>query len=72
MTYKQANLTVGIIYIIAVLLILTGAFFRLQHYPNGPLISGIGSMLGTITVIYDIIRLRKKIHKLEKQLAQNA
>ena len=70
MTDKQENKAIGMAYAIAAFTILLGAFFRLQHYPNGLLILFIGFVLGTVTNIYDTIRLRKKVKQLEEQLNQ--
>lgn len=70
MTDKQENTAIGRAYALAAILIILGAFFRLQHYPNGLLILFIGLVLGTVTNIYETVRLRKKVKQLEEQLGQ--
>ena len=60
MTDKQVKSTIGIIYAIAALIIIAGAIFMNQHNPNGLLISIIGLILGTVTIIFDRIRFNKK------------
>jgi len=71
MTEKQATSVIGIIYFIAAAMVLVGAFFRLQHYPNGLSILLFGFILGAVTSSYDTFRLKKKIKQLEEQLNQN-
>ncbi len=70
MTDKQVNTTYRIIYVIAAIMVIIGAFFRLQHYPNGPSISMTGFILGMVTIIFDRIRLKRKNENLEEQLKQ--
>ncbi|MDX8339126.1 hypothetical protein SLH46_08050 [Draconibacterium sp. IB214405] len=70
-TENQVTTVIGIIYAIAALMVLTGAFFRLQHYPNGISILLFGFMLGAIISSVDTVRLKKKIKRLEAQLNQN-
>ena len=71
MTEKQVNSIIGVIYAIAAIMVLAGAFFILQHYPNGISILIYGFMLGAVTGSYDTFRLKKKIKQLEEQLNQN-
>ncbi|WP_321372227.1 LapA family protein [uncultured Draconibacterium sp.] len=71
MTDKQVTTVIGIIYSIGAVMVLVGAFFRLQHYPHGLSILFSGFVLGTVTSSYDVFRLKKKIKRLEKQLHQN-
>ena len=71
MTEKQVTSIIGIIYSIATIMVLVGAFFRLQHYANGLSILLFGFMLGAVTSSYDTFRLKKKIKRLEEQLNQN-
>lgn len=70
MTEKQVSTVIGIIYFIASVMVLAGAFFRLQHYPNGQSILLFGFMLGAVTSSVDTFRLKKKIKRLEEQLDQ--
>ena len=71
MTEKQVTSVIGIIYFIAAVMVLAGAFFKLQHYPNGLSILLLGFMLGAVISSYDTFRLKKKIKRLEEQLDQN-
>ncbi|WP_372644741.1 hypothetical protein [Ancylomarina sp.] len=70
MNDKQIIKLIGIFYGLSTLLVLMGAFFRLQHYPNGLAILVIGFMIGTATSSFDTFRLKKKIKKLEEQIKQ--
>lgn len=71
MTEKQVTAVIGIFYSIGAVMVLVGAFFRLQHYPNGLSILFLGFMLGAVTSFVDTFRLKKKIKRLEEQLKQN-
>jgi hypothetical protein len=71
MTDKQVNSVIGIINFIAAIMVLAGAFFKLQHYPNGLSIMLFGFMLGAVNSYFDTLRLKKKIKQLEEQLNQN-
>lgn len=71
MTDKQVTKVIGFLYFIGVVMVLTGAFFRLQHYPYGLSLLFLGFMLGAVSSAFDISRLKKKIKRLEKQLHQN-
>ena len=71
MTEKQVTAVIGIFYSIGAVMVLVGAFFRLQHYPNGLSILFLGFMLGAVTSSVDTFRLKKKIKRLEEQLKQN-
>lgn len=68
MNEKRIDRLIGIFYSISALLVLLGAFFRIQHYPNGLSILIIGFMAGTATSWVDSFRLKKKIKKLEEQI----
>ena len=70
MTEKQVTSVIGIIYFIAAVMVLAGAFVKLQHYPNGLSILLFGFMLGAVTSSFDTFRLKKKIKRLEEQLNQ--
>lgn len=71
MTDKQVTKVIGSLYFIGSVMVLVGAFFLLQHYPNGQSLLYIGFMLGAATSSYDVYRLKKRIKRLEKQLHQN-
>ena len=71
MTDKQVTAVIGIFYSIGAVMVLVGAFFRLQHYPNGLSLLFLGFMLGAVTSSVDTFRLKKKIKRLEEQLKQN-
>lgn len=70
MTDKQLNSVINIIYAIAVVLVLIGAFFHIQNYPNGFLILIIGFTVGSINSSVDTSRLKKKIKVLEEQIKE--
>ncbi|WP_319482874.1 LapA family protein [uncultured Draconibacterium sp.] len=71
MTDKQVTAVIGIFYFTGAVMVLVGAFFRLQHYPNGLSLLFIGFMLGAVSSSFDTFRLKKKIKRLEEQLKQN-
>ncbi len=68
MNDKQVDSLIGIFYGISAIAVLIGAFFKLQHYPNGLAILIIGFILGSVISSYDNFRLKKKIKKLEEQI----
>ena len=70
MTDKQITAVIGIFYSIGAVMVLVGAFFRLQHYPNGLSLLFLGFMLGAVSSSVDTFRLKKKIKRLEEQLKQ--
>ncbi|KJF45572.1 GldL-related protein [Draconibacterium sediminis] len=70
MTDKQVTKVIGFIYSIGAVMVLVGAFFRLQHYPYGLSLLFLGFMFGAVSSAFDISRLKKKIKRLEKQLHQ--
>lgn len=70
MTDKHVNTGIGIIYTIAAVLVLIGAFFTIQHYPNGISILVIGFMLGSVISAVETSRLKKKIKRLEEEIKQ--
>ncbi len=70
MTIKKVDTLVGIFYGLSAVIVLIGAFFKLQHYPNGFTILIIGFILGSITSSVDTFRQKKKIKILEEQLKQ--
>lgn len=68
MTAKQVNSIIGIFYAVAAILVLAGAFFRIQHYPNGLSVLIFGFMLGAVTGSFDNYRLKQKIKRLEAKI----
>ena len=70
MTTKQVNSITGIVYVIATIMVLTGAFFRIQHYPHALPVLIFGFMLGTVISTFDNYRLKQKIKRLEEQIEQ--
>ncbi len=65
MTKNQTTTLIVILLIISALLSLTGYFFKLQHYPNGPVFikTGIVFWLILIAVILFSFARRKKEQK---------
>lgn len=51
---------------VSALLVLTGAFFKLQHLPNGDLILIVGFISGSVVSAVEISGLKRKIKELEK------
>jgi hypothetical protein len=70
MNEKQIKSLIGIIYNISAVIVLIGAFFKLQHYPYGLSIVITGFMLGTGNSWVDNWWLKKKIKRLEEQIKQ--
>lgn len=70
MTDQHINTMIKIFYGISAILVLIGAFFKLQHYPNGLSILLIGFTLGSATSSYNTFRQKKKIKSLEEKLKQ--
>lgn len=70
MTDQQISTTIKILYVAASIIIIGGVILRIQHYPDGMLISLIGLLLGTITQIFDRSRAKRRTKKLEEQLKQ--
>ncbi|KOH43183.1 GldL-related protein [Sunxiuqinia dokdonensis] len=68
MNEKRINSLIGVIYNLSAILVIIGAFFKLQHYPHGLSILITGFMLGSIISWADKFRLKKKIKSLEEQL----
>jgi len=65
MTKKQTDKLMTVLLGIAALAILLGAFFKLQHYPNGDQILFIGFIASFILSSIEISRLKKIIKGLE-------
>jgi len=70
MTAKQVNSIIGIIYAIAAIMVLVGAFFRIQNYPNGLSVLIFGLTLGALATSLVKHRLKQKIKRLEEQIEQ--
>jgi hypothetical membrane protein len=67
MNDKKIERIINVLYSIATIALLLGGFFKLQHYPHGNILLGWGFILGTIVGVYDNIRLKKIIRKLEER-----
>ncbi len=67
MNHKQTEKLMRMLIGISAFLIVIGALFKLEHYPNGSLILYIG--FGTYLILsgFENNRLRKMIKKLENQ-----
>lgn len=65
MNEKKIDQIINILYAIAAVSVLLGAFFRLQHYPYGYLLLFGGFILGTIVSNIHVNRLKKIIKNLE-------
>lgn len=70
MNAKNENSIIGIFYAVATIMVLVGAFFKIQHYPNGSSVLIFGFMLGTVTSSFNNYRLKQKIKRLEEQIEQ--
>lgn len=58
------------LYMVAAVAVLSGAFFKLQHYPHGSDLFYGGLILGTVTSIIQFRRMEKTIKKLEEKETQ--
>jgi len=58
---------INILYAIAAIAVLLGAFFRLQHYPYGYFLLFGGFILGAIASNIHVNRLKKIIKNLEER-----
>ncbi|MFY9152180.1 MAG: hypothetical protein WAO52_09210 [Prolixibacteraceae bacterium] len=67
MNTKQTEKLMSVLLGISGALILLGAIFRLQHWPNGYLLMWIGFMSSFIFSSFEINRLKNIIKLLEKQ-----
>jgi hypothetical protein len=67
MNKDKIDRIINILYAIAAIAVLMGAFFRLQHYPYGYLLLFDGFILGTIVSNIHVNRLKKIIEKLEER-----
>ena len=53
------------VYLAGALLVFAGAIFKLQHWPNGPVLFIIGLIVGIFGYEMEIRRLKKMIKELE-------
>ncbi len=67
MNKKQLDKLMNVLIGISTFLILIGAFFNLQHYPNGNLILDIGIISNILLSGFEISRLKKIIKVLEEK-----
>jgi uncharacterized membrane protein len=67
MNKDKIDRIINILYAIAAIAVLMGAFFRLQHYPYGYFLLFGGFILGTIVSNIHVNRLKKIIEKLEER-----
>lgn len=72
MNTKQTENLMSVLLGISGALILVGAIFRLQHWPNGYLIMWIGFMSSFVFSSFEINRLKKRITELEKENLRNS
>lgn len=70
MKETQVNTLLKIIYMLSSVMVLLGAFFKLQHYPHGMTFLLLGFLMGAVCSFYDVGRLKKKNKQLEEQLKQ--
>lgn len=67
MNRNKIDQIINIVYAIAAITVLLGAFFRLQHYPYGYFLIFGGFILGTIASNIHVNRLKKIIKNLEER-----
>lgn len=67
MNNKQIEKLMSVLLVIAGSLILIGAIFSLQHWPNGRLILWIGFMSNFILSSFEINRLKRIVKTIEKE-----
>lgn len=70
MNNKTTDRIISILYSLSATAILLGAFFKIQHYPNGNLLLWGGFIIGTMVSIFDTLRLKKIIKTLEERLSK--
>lgn len=66
MKKKNQDILLKFFYAVSALLVLAGALFKLQHFPNGDLMLFAGFISGSIISSVEINRLKRKIKELEK------
>lgn len=67
MNRNKIDRVINILYVIAAITVLLGAFFRLQHYPYGYLLLFGGFILGAIASNIHVNSLKKIIKNLEQR-----
>lgn len=67
---RQINTLLKIFYGIAALLVLTGAYFKIQHYSHAMTILAIGLIIGSIVSGFDTTRLKKRNKYLEEKIKE--
>ena len=67
MNRKKIDRLISILYYIAAISVLLGAFFRLQHYPYGYFLLFSGFILGSFISNIHVNRLKKIIKNLEER-----
>lgn len=70
MNNKTTDRIISILYSLSATAILLGAFFKIQHYPNGNLLLCGGFIIGTMVSIFDTLRLKKINKTLEERLSK--
>ncbi len=63
------NMNFRLLHNTGAILTLTGAIFKLQHWPNGSSILFIGIVIWLLGYELEIRRLRKKVNEQEKKEA---
>jgi hypothetical protein len=67
MNEKSIDRIFDIVYTLCAIVVLLGAFLKLQHYPHGSQMLWTGLIVGTLVSYVDNMRLRQKIKKLEER-----
>ena len=67
MKQSKSERFVNLLYLVAAIGVLSGAFFKLQHYPHGSTLLFGGFLVGTIASIIHISELKKRIKELEEK-----
>lgn len=67
MNEKKVDRLINILYTVAAISLLLGAIFKIQHYPNGNLLLWCGFIVGPLVSIYDNVRLKRIIKKLQER-----
>lgn len=67
MENKQIERLMNVLYGASAVILLTGAFFKLMHYPYGNLLFWIGLWGGFIVSRIEVNRLKKVINKMKDE-----
>ncbi len=70
MNDKQINNLIKYFYGISTIMVLVGAYFKIQHYSNGWLLLIVGFIIGSITTSFELTRLKKRNKYLEDKLKE--